>query len=247
MTTSDSIPQIVCGTCKRLFPATAEFFYRKSDSKNGLSSRCKICAREYDMRYRLMNIENRREYDKQWRINNLERAKRNQASWRGRNRERNAKRHADWQRANATRVNEKNRRWRAANKDKQDAAIKRWRLLNPDRNNAMQQRHRAAKRALPSTFTIEQWQECLEWWNNTCAYCGAQQSFWFVLEQEHVIPVSGGGGYTADNIVPACKSCNASKNNTPAIEWLIHSYGKRKAKTIINRINEYFEWLKEQK
>jgi 5-methylcytosine-specific restriction endonuclease McrA len=33
------------------------------------------------------------------------------------------------------------------------------------------------------------------------------------LTQEHVIPVSRGGGTTAENIVPACGKCNSSKKD----------------------------------
>lgn len=77
------------------------------------------------------------------------------------------------------------------------------------------QKYRARKNSLISNFTTDQWQQCLTHFNHQCAYCGSTES----LEQEHVIPVSRGGHYTPDNIIPACRSCNASKNNKIMQDW----------------------------
>jgi len=35
-----------------------------------------------------------------------------------------------------------------------------------------------------------------------------------------VLPISRGGRYTVDNVVPACRSCNASKCNDEVTAWL---------------------------
>ncbi|GIG39251.1 HNH endonuclease [Cellulomonas phragmiteti] len=50
-----------------------------------------------------------------------------------------------------------------------------------------------------------------------CAYCGAVGR---PLQRDCVLPVSRGGRYTADNVVPACGSCNASKCNAEVTTWL---------------------------
>jgi len=57
----------------------------------------------------------------------------------------------------------------------------------------------------------------LEEHNHCCIYCGRND---LPLEQEHKIPVSRGGGYTADNIVPACRPCNIHKGTQTYIEFL---------------------------
>lgn len=72
------------------------------------------------------------------------------------------------------------------------------------------QRYLARRRALPATLTHAEWQEILEHYQNRCAYCGRDSD---ILVQEHVIPVSKGGGFTKDNIVPACSCCNLRKGN----------------------------------
>lgn len=119
---------------------------------------------------------------------------------------------------------------------------------NPEKHRALVRQRRARILSLPATFTHEQWQRCLEWWNNTCAYCGAQQSFWHVLEQEHFIPVSKGGGYIAVNVIPACRPCNSAKRTALATEWLTrrHKGNKRRVDKILARITAYFEWVKSQ-
>jgi 5-methylcytosine-specific restriction endonuclease McrA len=35
-----------------------------------------------------------------------------------------------------------------------------------------------------------------------------------------VLPISRGGRYTIDNVVPACRSCNASKCNDEVTGWM---------------------------
>ena len=50
-----------------------------------------------------------------------------------------------------------------------------------------------------------------------CAYCGATDT---ALQRDCVLPLSRGGRYTIGNIVPACRSCNASKSNDEVTRWL---------------------------
>ncbi len=39
-------------------------------------------------------------------------------------------------------------------------------------------------------------------------------------QKDCVLPISRGGRYTLDNVVPACRSCNASKCNDEVTGWL---------------------------
>ena len=50
-----------------------------------------------------------------------------------------------------------------------------------------------------------------------CAYCGATDK---PLQRDCVLPISRGGRYTFDNVVPACRSCNTSKCNDEVTSWL---------------------------
>ena len=86
------------------------------------------------------------------------------------------------------------------------------RRCHPEWRIQDQQRRRARKRLLPATLTRDQWRAIKAAYRNRCAYCGERSRR---LTQDHVIPVSKGGGYTPDNIVPACRSCNARKQAGP--------------------------------
>ena len=61
-----------------------------------------------------------------------------------------------------------------------------------------------------------QWTALTAEWKG-CAYCGATDRS---LQRDCVQPISRGGRYTLENVVPACGSCNASKCNDEVTSWL---------------------------
>jgi 5-methylcytosine-specific restriction endonuclease McrA len=65
-------------------------------------------------------------------------------------------------------------------------------------------------------LTDDQWMSLMEAWGG-CAYCGNPER---ALQRDCVLPISRGGRYTIDNVVPACGSCNASKSNDEVTGWL---------------------------
>jgi 5-methylcytosine-specific restriction endonuclease McrA len=65
-------------------------------------------------------------------------------------------------------------------------------------------------------LTEAQWFELMEAWQ-ACAYCGAEDP---ALQKDTMLPISRGGRYTVENVVPACRSCNASKSNTELTTWM---------------------------
>ena len=65
-------------------------------------------------------------------------------------------------------------------------------------------------------LTDEQWTALKDAWTG-CAYCGVSDT---ALQRDCVLPLSRGGRYTLDNIVPACRSCNTSKCNDEVTGWL---------------------------
>ena len=87
---------------------------------------------------------------------------------------------------------------------------------------AQTRKARAARRrarrvaASGSDLTQAEWFRILELWA-ACAYCGADGA---ALQKDCVLPISRGGRYTIDNVVPACRSCNASKSNDEVTSWM---------------------------
>ncbi len=68
---------------------------------------------------------------------------------------------------------------------------------------------RAKRAGVAATLTLDQWFITLEHFNYRCAYC--QRLPYEVLE--HMVSITKGGGTTASNVVPACRSCNSMKDN----------------------------------
>ncbi|MFB9646730.1 HNH endonuclease signature motif containing protein [Microbacterium terregens] len=70
--------------------------------------------------------------------------------------------------------------------------------------------------AADNDLTPQQWAQIRAAWSG-CAYCGSPVA---ALQRDCVLPLSRGGRYTVENIVPACGSCNASKSNDEVTSWL---------------------------
>ncbi|WP_345800018.1 HNH endonuclease [Microbacterium sp. AZCO] len=82
---------------------------------------------------------------------------------------------------------------------------------------ARAQRRRAKRvAAADNDLTTAEWASIREAWA-ACAYCGATA---VPLQRDCVLPISRGGRYTLENVVPACRSCNASKCNDEVTSWM---------------------------
>ena len=68
------------------------------------------------------------------------------------------------------------------------------------------QNNRAKQAGTRHDLTMEQWLETLEYFDNKCAYCGAEYQ---VIE--HYLPIYK-AGTTVSNCVPACLHCNIMKD-----------------------------------
>ena len=65
-------------------------------------------------------------------------------------------------------------------------------------------------------LTDAQWIAIKDAWGG-CAYCGGIGTS---LQKDCVLPISRGGRYVIDNVVPSCRSCNTSKCNTEVTSWM---------------------------
>ena len=87
------------------------------------------------------------------------------------------------------------------------------------RNSRQVRSARRRKRRMDSVvhdLGVEQWEALQAAWGG-CAYCGSTDG---PLQRDCVLPISRGGRYTLTNVVPACRSCNASKCNDEVTVWL---------------------------
>jgi hypothetical protein len=63
--------------------------------------------------------------------------------------------------------------------------------------------------------TMREWQRELEL-PRVCVFCGTGEG----LQTDHLIPSSRGGADSAENVVSACGSCNASRGDQGVFQWL---------------------------
>ena len=68
------------------------------------------------------------------------------------------------------------------------------------------------KRATKSSFR----REIINAWDGACAYCGCKPE---KITLDHVNPKANGGMTVRSNLVPACASCNVSKNHCDVWQW----------------------------
>lgn len=107
---------------------------------------------------------------------------------------------------------------RAYREKKQDvnAAIQdRYNKTPKGRANQARGRHkrRAASKQVVNDLSYEEWEEILENQNHKCAHCHTQFTVNFQPTIDHIIPVSRGGGLTADNVQALCRRCNSKKGD----------------------------------
>lgn len=197
-----------CTKCGEMKPATTKAFCRHATGRGGLEAQCKSC---------------RAASAKAWAQANPGRCRASNKAWEHANHERSNAQRRVRRKAHSERVRAQARAWYKAHPERVRAHAKAWRRANPEHRKAIDRRHIALKRnASINDFTAAQWQAMLEYYNYSCAYC---LQLFDNLEQEHVIPLSRGGDNTRDNIVPACRSCNARKNNKTLLEFVVAESG----------------------
>jgi len=213
-----------CSKCGETKPVGE--FYKRSVSKDGLNYYCKECSKASASQWNKEHPEQKYAANRRWQKNHPEhvRAK-------GRERmKRWYKRHPEQGRAARA-------RWYKRHPERGCAASAHWIKTHPEYPASWRKEHReetrrycntrrSLKRALPATLTNKEWQQIKLLAGNACTYCDCKFSSKLKAVQDHFIPLSKGGAYTKENIVPACQSCNSRKGNKvfkdihEAREWL---------------------------
>lgn len=83
-------------------------------------------------------------------------------------------------------------------------------------------RNRNAKLQAAGHVTAGEWRLRLKEFANRCGYCLKPSSR---LDMDHMIPISKGGSHHIDNIIPACRPCNAAKKDKPMFAMLNRRVG----------------------
>lgn len=240
-------------------------FSKKTSNSDGLRSRCKECENIASKKYQAENreewlIKKRTRYIENAESNRIKAVEEYQA-----NKEKYIEKARKYREANPDKVKESHKKYTEShkeevtrrkkiyntnNRDKNSASKKLWNEIHKEENKitrkewesknkdkvSLYKRLREAKqKQLPATLTVEQWQSVKDHFGNKCAYCG-RKSF---LTKDHFRPLSLGGEYTINNIIPACTSCNSSKSDRPFETWFVKYkyYSKQREQEILKFLN----------
>ena len=212
----------VCSKCEE--ELILDMFGKDKSKKDGYNIYCKKCNREYQQN----NKEKRKEYYKE-----------------------NIKKIKHYYNENKTQISNYRKQHYKENKDvaieyyskNKDIIIQNQKKYKKENkyeiakySRQYKQKRRAIEHNLPFTLTTHQWENAKAYFNKTCAYCGEELN----LEQDHFIPLIKRGGYTKENIIPACRGCNASKYDKLFEEWYLtyKFYDKNREQYILNYIEE---------
>ena len=101
------------------------------------------------------------------------------------------------------------------NKESISESRKKWKKKNTKLLALMESRRRARKRKLPDTLTLEEVNEVITIFMDSCAICGGNFE-----HLDHFIPIATEcGGTTKENTVPMCSDCNTSKGAKNPFVW----------------------------
>lgn len=108
------------------------------------------------------------------------------------------------------------------------------------------EKRRNKRKKLIADLTLQEWEDTLEFFNNKCAYCGISddesiEKYGKHLSQDHIVPVFNNGGYTKNNIIPACMGCNSSKNKLSLIQFFKKSekFNQDRFQKILDFVNKF--------
>lgn len=216
--------------------------YREANKeKKAAQDRCyyennKEKCSKYIKNYYELNKDRLTEYKRQYYTENKTRIREQHKQYYGSNKNKAKERNKCYRESYKEKIAEQNKKYYIANKEKIKERSREYHKLNIDKWNIWKQRRRAKEKELPHELTAEQWGIIKDAFNNRCCYCGKE----LPLTQDHFIALDNGGEFSVNNIVPACKSCNSSKNNKKFFLWYPKHkhYSKKREK----RILEYLKY-----
>ena len=132
-----------------------------------------------------------------------------------RNREREAAKRRKWHEDNRERSREISREYYSANKEAVLTRTNRWHRDNPDKHRAYAIQSQHKRRAVATDLEgMNDWVDILR--GDRCTYCGGPME-----ELDHIVPVSGGGEHSWENLTSSCKKCNGTKFTKSVLEYLL--------------------------
>lgn len=178
-----------CTKCGEIKPLNE--FYRNKASKDGYRSDCKDCCAARK---------------KKWKENNRDKVLAEKRRYRERHKDKINARIREYRTENKEYVNELKRKAYEENRE---------RYLELQR--IRKRRYKARKRSNGGSYTSDELDDCLHYFNYRCAYTG--EPLGDDYHMDHVVPVSKGGSSNIWNMVPSLPHVNISKLDRDMTEW----------------------------
>lgn len=228
------IPQKTCTKCGERKPETA-FRLAKSRGKFHRRGECKTCASAMAMEWTSQHYEIHKKRTSQYQKTHVEKVRTYHRRYRAKNR---------------STVRRQAREWYQDNQEKESKKRRNHYANNPDKIRGYFLRRRAIKKGLPATFSLKEQRFARHYFLYACAICGREEGFEWTIAFDHWIPLIDPNcpGTIAANMVPLChgkRGCNNSKQKRKAEIWLKEQYGTRKAKQFMQKIEDYFEIIRQ--
>ncbi len=217
-----------CGVEKPL-----EKFSPDRRNHDGRQSYCKTCYQIESAIWRAANSEKRRAYQAAWYLANCDTVKARVAIYRVKNLEKVRAYAMIYRQENRDKYRVWNKTYYVTHQEKELVRGATYRKMNAKKIQARSAAYRrtpkakeiacrnsrtrrARERNCEISLTAEEWGQIIVSYNGRCAYCGMKLRVGGPrtgnkLTQDHIRPLSKGGVHSADNVVPACWTCNSEK------------------------------------
>ena len=163
-----------CTPCLAEKPLTE--YSKGNDRRDGLSYRCKDCAKATTLAWRQENTERARQAGKNWHAANKDQAKKRNAAWHKKN-------------ACTEEIKRKRSSYQAGRKQIRAALDREWQIANPDAVRAISARYRTRKRqSCPAWLTDDQKKEIKRIYAHAidCQLVSGQK-----YHVDHIVPLAG--------------------------------------------------------
>ena len=257
----------VCTKCGSALPATFEYFYKRTKSKDGLSFKCISCFKKYrdehylkdkgkildnNKKYQNGHKEEIKKYLRQYYQDNKNKIIKNVQERYESDKEEILNYHKGYQEKNREKVSIYQGIYREKNHYKLAEYKNKYRINNKDKINSWLHEYYKTERCKSLASTSRQKRRSLKrklessftnsQWESCKKYFNNTCAYCgkeTSLTQDHFVPLSKQGEYTKNNIVPACKSCNSKKLNKNFFGWYRNQlfYNKQRELKILKYLN----------
>lgn len=200
----------LCGVCRKELPASLEYFHAHKRMPSGMSSFCKVCAKDRS---------------RKWHNANKERAAARAGAYYASHKDEIKGRTAKWYRDNHQSALAYMEKRRSEKPEIVKAAIRKWWKDNPEHGAAIRRGYKARKRNASGKHTGA---DIKQLFADQCGLCAACKTALSKYHVDHVMPLILGGSNDKSNLQLLCPTCNMSKGGKHPSEW--RDYGRQAPK-----------------